>query len=236
MGTLTHRRQRPLQPSMLENAAGNEFISTPDSSAWAVVNESAMVHELALEMADWTPSTDRILAQHGTTDGNLGWEIALLTTGDIRLSYFPAGTLASRVSTLHTPPIPLTNNNRHGLRCSFLSNFLGIASAYTVDWQYGLRWIYSGQIPTAALTSPFDSTEAIFIAPGIGIQNLYTYKYWGGKFGVGQIGIFGSRPTVDASINAQQKGVTSWTSKTGEVWTIAGSTVQRSNIQLPYAA
>jgi hypothetical protein len=216
---------------MLNNATGNEFMRTPDPMTAA--ESGAFVVEMEFEFADWTPSSDRIIAQHGDVNGNLGWEIAILTTGQFRLSYFPLGTLASRISSAFTPPLTLLNNQPYGIRTSFLRDFLGVASAYVVDFHEGYRWYY-GTIQSAALVASFDCTGDLLVAPGIGVTNLYHFDMYFGKFGIGQLGVV--RPNIRGDIALQSLETTEWESSTGHVWTLDGAEFLRSDRPLPYAA
>lgn len=235
MGALTHRRYRSTQPVKLNNSAGNEFISTPDPMT--TLQSGAFVIETRLMFSDWTPAADRIFIQHGNVDGNLGWEAALLTTGQIRLSYFPTGLLAGRISQSFTPPFTLENNVRYGLRLSYLRDFLGVASAYLCDFQYpGGRWV-NPPIQSAALSASFNCTGDLLIGADTGLTDVYSYKMWFGNFGVGQL-VSGRyhAPDLDASISLQVPGATSWTSASGHIWTVDGSNVERSKFTYPAAA
>jgi hypothetical protein len=236
MGALTHRRYRRMNAIMLDNSAGAEFMSTPDPMD--TLSSGAFVVELDFIMSDYTPAADRIIVQHGEIEGNLGWDIVLLTTGQFRLAYYELGTAASIASATYTPPFTLTNFRRYGIRASFLSNFVGAVSVYLLDIREGIRWHYL-QSQSGALVSPvFDCTGPLNVGVGTGIESIYDFRIWIGKFGIGQIGYGGGeRPAITSDIPLQSVDTTQWTSKTGHLWTLDGANFERSEAPLhPYIA
>lgn len=241
MGALRKPRLTPQHAIFLDNSVGAPFMSTPDPLD--VANSSAMVVYIDAISSDWTPSTDRIWIQHGDVDGNLAWEIALLTNGNWRLSYFDLGTIASRVSVECVPPFTLINNRRYKFGFAFLSSLFSAVSAYQMDVWEGLR-VREDAIRTAALVgTAFDCTGPLNVGVGTGIESIYDFSIWGGKFGRGQIQYSlgeNNRPLISSDINLQPlntNAIGSWTSKSGHVWSLDGAAFERSESPLyPYAA
>jgi len=226
------RRYRTTRPWRLATDGAGAFLTCAD----LVYGNAAMLVEIWCTLTDYTPAAEVRLAQHGTTDGNLGWSIDLDTTGRPTASFYDLGTLATRITgTAPTdPPIPLVNSRPYGFRYSFLSDFAGAVSAYQFEINYGGLWKPVGGIVTGALVGvPFDSSEPISIGIPVSFTELYSFRIYSNIFGAGQLSR--SRISVDPQLHLHN-GETGWTDQRGGVWTLGAAEFERSDVPLPYAA
>jgi hypothetical protein len=224
------RRYRYCQPQCLENTGAGPFFSIDD---WTVT-EGVFSLETFFKMADWTPAANRSLVQHGSVDGNISFAVDVLQpNGDIRVSYFPTGLLASRISQTVSPPQAFRDNRIGGIRCSFFANFFGV-SGYQVDFNYGAKWRL-GPTVTAAASAVFNSTAVIDVGAGDGIERIYAFRVWNQYFGISG---FPQRRTLtlDALSAPQPLNTTDWTDRFGNHCVLGNAAFRRSDYPVAYAA
>jgi hypothetical protein len=223
------RHYVPTSPWKLIGGAG-PILSTPDGAAWAPGEVGSFLVEMRFTMSDWTPAGGAIVARHGFTDGNLAWAVEIQAGGRPRASYYPAGTLASRVGTECAVDPGLTDGDDVGLRVGFLANLLGVASAYSYDIQRGgSPWVPLGPaVLGAGPIVPFNSTEAVRVGEPASMTELHSFRVYGAT---------AAPRRLDAAVGSRP-GDTSWTDRAtpAVVWSRGTATFARSDRPVPYAS
>lgn len=224
------RRYRNIRPVCLRSTGAGPIFSIDD---WTL-SESIFSMELFFKMSDWTPSADRMLIEHGTVDGNISFTVDMLAGGNIRLSYFPTGLLASRVSATFPADGHFRDNKIAGIRCNMFANFFG-QSVFGLDHWHGGTWQYAAGIGAAPL-AVFNSTATIDVGSGDDIEEIYAFRVWTNDY----FGIVGTHRRNEMDLDAlgapQPLNTTDWTDRFGNHYVLGNAEFQRSDYPAPFAA
>jgi hypothetical protein len=229
------RRYTPVRPWKLDTDGAGAFLTITDPVSGAGT-WSAFGVEIVCTLTDWTPAAEVNLCRQGTTDGNLCWSMDLAASGRPTASYYDLGTNATRITGTATadPRIPLVNGRPYGLRAWLLSDFLGVASAYVFEINYGARWENVGGITSAGIVgTPFDSSEPVSIGIPVSFTELHHFRVYAPIFGVGQLHY--SRIVADAGLSLHS-GDTAWTDRFGNAYTLGAAEWTRNDNGLLVAA
>jgi hypothetical protein len=223
------RRYVPTRPWKLVDAGAGPFLTTPDGPVWAPSGIiGAFQVEMRFAMSDWTPAGGVLVARSGFTDGDLAWSVEVMADGRPRGNYYPAGTLASRVGTVAAQVPPFTDGQTYGLRVGFLSDLLGVASAYRYEVQTGAagwRRLGPDQL-SAGVVVPHDTSEAVRVGEPAEVLELETFRVYP---------LEGPR-RLDAGIGGRPSGA-SWLDRgdPSVTWTLGAASFARSSRSAPYA-
>jgi hypothetical protein len=209
----------------LKLAGGTEAFTTPDNAAQDITTDIDVRVELA--PTDWVHAYE-IAGKYAISGNNRSWGLLLTAEGKILFMWSPDGTLAARIATASTIPVPAYNGQRVAIRATLdvnngaggnTSTFYYSNSIDGVWRQLGEPTVLTGttsvfngnaQLEVGSLTDLSDSSL---------VGNIYKFQLWNGIDGVN---------TVDLDFSVADPGDTTVTDNTGFLWT-ARSTAELSN-------
>lgn len=207
-------------------AASKDSATTPDSSAISITGDIDLIAYVV--PADWNDFDSVILVKGGsaTSDVSYHWELVF---GKFTLLWSPDGGSTILVSNSTILSFPFTNGVGAWIRATLQVNdglgnhvvkfYTSITDAPTVA-PASVTWIqYGNAVTTAGTTSIFDSTATLFIGNGPVSQTESPMKIYLANIYKGIGG------TIASSFNPQSvlAGATSFTSPTGEIYTLNGA-------------
>ena len=205
---------------LLDGASGC-YASTPDAAVNSITGDIDIRCQVAMD--DWTPSGQICLVAKFVQTGNQrAWALAVAAGGQLLLYSTPDGTNASLVTGTSTAATGFTNETKHWVRVTLDVNDGGGNRVYRFyTSEDGVTWTQLGStVTTAGVTTIFDSSAAVQIS-GIDVSASQNFA---GKVYRAQIynGIAGTL-AVDFNLANVIKGATSFSTPTGEVWTVNGT-------------
>lgn len=210
----------------LPGASGN-YASTPDSPAVSITGDIDIRVKVALD--DWTPAaiTQTFMGHQGTGDPNRAWLFQAISSGSLQLTWFPLGTLASAVTKVSTVPTGFVDGTTNWVRVVHdVDNGAGGNDVKFYTSPDGVTWTQLGTtLTTAGAAVRIDSIDPL----AVGARNNGTNDFLSGNIYYAELrsGIDGAVVAkFDPNTLAATAGTrtpASWTSATGEVWTVNGS-------------
>lgn len=207
---------RPGAYLLLPGTSGN-YASTPDSAAVSVTGDIDIRCKVAAD--DWTPANfDAFMSKWQSN--NYAFYFGIDPGGQLRLGWSTTG-LGETHSTISTASVGAANGAAKWVRAALdVNDGAGnhVLNFYTSD--DGATWSPLGDTVTAAGTVSIADTAA---GVEIGTTDAGAGNFFAGKVYYAEVrnGIGG---TVVAKFNPAEthQGVRSFTSSTGEVWTVNG--------------
>lgn len=198
------------------------YASTPDSASVSITGDIDL--RIRLSTTDWTPSeADTFIAKRANSSDQISYIFRNDTSGNLVLLWTVDGAIGSLITKTSTSSVSFDSGHIAWVRAT-LDVDNGAAGNdvkfYTsID---GSTWTQLGStVTTAGTTSIYDSTSIVEIgAQRTGQGNLLSGNVYYAEIrnGIGGTVVAKFDPSNDAS-----EGDTSFTSSTGEVWTINGT-------------
>lgn len=198
------------------------YASTPDSASVSITGDIDL--RIRLSTTDWTPSeADTFIAKRANSSDQISYIFRNDTSGNLVLLWTVDGAIGSLITKTSTSSVSFDSGHIAWVRAT-LDVDNGAAgndvTFYTsID---GSTWTQLGStVTTAGTTSIYDSTSIVEIgAQRTGQGNLLSGNVYYAEIrnGIGGTVVAKFDPSNDAS-----EGDTSFTSSTGEVWTINGT-------------
>lgn len=197
----------------LPGSAG-AYASTPDSVPASITGDIDIIWFGAA--TQWNNGAVQILVAKEGAAGQYGYDLYL--NGDT-LNFFITvdGTAVSVATADAAPSLVVTDGQKMGFRVGRIAASGDVIFTYSTD--NGANWVAFGTTRSTTAGNIFDNTQPVEIGSRNTGQNLFT-----GRTYLVQImnGIFG---TVVVNFDPRQTfvGAASFTSSTGEVWTMNGA-------------
>lgn len=206
----------------LPGTSGN-YVSTPDSTAVSITGDIDLRCKVAMD--DWTPAASSALVAKWETTGNQRtiW-FAIFTDGRLFVEYSTAGT--SGVTTLSTANLSaLAAGSTKWVRATV--DVDNGASGHDIKFYTsddGVSWTQLGAtVTTAGVISLFDGTATLNVGGrGTGLSPLAGNVYYA-EIRNGIDGTVVAKFDANTVPQAGTRTPSSWTSDTGEIWTVNGS-------------
>lgn len=191
----------------------NSWYSTSDSAAASLTG--AMAGRVRVSLASYTPASEVSLVSKSNPTGNQrSFVFALTTSGNLRF-YGSLDGVTYGITATSTAVVPFTAN--------ILANFGFTRSGATVIFYTstdGVTWTQLGASVTVSASALFDSTSTVEIGTG---ENHTTSPLLGKIYRARLINSASLTGTIVVDFNpASWTTGSTWTSATGEVWTING--------------
>lgn len=204
----------------LDGATGN-YANTPDSAAASITGDIDIRSKVALD--DWTPSgNSSFITKYNSTGNQKAYGFRVISGSTGRLNLYWSNNGSADISAQSTASPTVTNGAILWVRATL--DVDNGASGYDVNFYTsidGATWTQLGATVTGgATTSIFDSTASIEVGSVGGGTQLADGKIYYAEV---RSGIGGSAVAKFDPSNDADPGDTSFTSSTGEVWTINGT-------------
>jgi len=133
---------------------GSGFASTPDHASFATTNLDV---EVTVALNDWTPATTQALVGQSGIIADIGWSLAISTSGTLSIDWSADGTLGAHFDQPTTNPLGFDNGSAHTLRAQLNVND-GSGNRVITFYVDGRQF---EQFTVAGTTAVFDSTQAL---------------------------------------------------------------------------
>jgi YD repeat-containing protein len=197
------------------------YASTPDGAANSVTGDLDLRAWIA--PTDWTPSAlEEIIDKSGTDSSQFSYLLRLNPDGTLNLYWSSNGTTLS--SATSTSAVGAVDGTAKWVRATLtVNNGAGGRDVKFYTSDDGTTWTQLGStVTTAGATSVFDGTAPL----RIGVRDDNLISPFSGKIYYAEVrnGINGTVVAkFNPAANASAAGASSFTSSTGEVWTLAGA-------------
>lgn len=216
-------RCRPLDPpaGMLLDGSPGTYATTPDHASLDVVGDLDVRCEVQLDF--WPTHNDpRLLAKLGVTGNQASWQLRILATGYLSLTWSTTGNATGAPGRVSTLPIPLTPGQPIGLRATL--DVDNGSAGHTVTFYYSSNWTTWTQlgapVATAGITSVFSSTTPLSVGARTTPEaDLLTGSVLRAEYRNGINGTIVAAP----DFTAQPGGTTSFADSAGRTWTLGGN-------------
>lgn len=214
----------------LDSTTGDKA-TAPDAAALGITGDIDI--RLDASLMSWRHPQD-LAAKYVTTSNQRSWALQLDQTGKLTFIWTTAGTLASRLSSTSTLPVPIPGDHRRAVRVTLDVNngaAGNTATFYYADTITG-TWTQLGDpVVTAGTTSIFDSTAGLEVGDIDGLTALVSDTDIASHAVTGKVHAFqllsGIAGTTVANPNftIQTAGATSFadTAAAPNTWTIAAT-------------
>lgn len=193
----------------LPGGGSANYISTPDSVPNSVTGDIEI--QASVASVDWTPAVSGdIISKWGNGVTNQSWMVRLTTTGTLTLFFSTTGS--NTLSATSSAAVPFADGSRGWIKVTRASASGNVNFATSTD---GIAWTALGVQQTSTAGNIFDGASAVQVSGYTGAGSWIGNAYYAAILD----GIGG---TVVAKMDAAQAAhnATSWTSSTGEVWTV----------------
>ena len=212
----------------LDGTSGN-YASTPDASANSITGDIDI--RIHLSMDDWTPSAEATLLSKWNAAGSRSYKLNIQTSGIPKLYWSEDGTASITAAATVAPPF--VNTEDYWLRVTLdVNNQAGGRTVKFYTSGNGYAWDQLGATVTdSGTTSIFDSTALLTIG---GITNG-TADLLAGKVYYADLRSTIGGGTIAAQFNLSADAAASaesFTSTSGEVWTINQSGADEATVTL----
>lgn len=193
-----------------------DYFSTPSSGSLTFSNDIDI--RFYGVMSDWTPAAFTVLLAKWNSTLTNDWMLRFNNTGKLTFTMSPDGTAASGVAVTCDNDVTITDGTAGWVRVTRAKTTGTVTFYQSTDG--GATWTQLGATKILSATNALTNTAAVV---EIGSNNAGTGSLLTGRAARAQIynGIAGTL-AVDFNPNTFASGTT-WTSTTGEVWTINGN-------------
>lgn len=203
---------------LLLDGTTNCCASTPDSAVASITGDLDLRIRCSLD--DWTPGARNQLISKWTSAGNASWIWRVNTDGKLALLVSVDGT-ATTVNAPSTVASSITDGAIKWVRVTFdCDNGAGGNDTKFYTSEDGVTWTQLGAtVTTAGATSIFNGNAAVQIGYNTSSGEPMTGKVYRAQVYSGIAGTL----AVDFNLANVIKGATSFSTPTGEVWTVNGT-------------
>lgn len=197
----------------------NNYALTPDSIANSIIGDIDIRTKVSMD--NWVPASTNYFASKYNNGTQNSWLFAIGTTGKLRFQWSPDGTVGALITKDSTIALTVFSGQTLWVRATLdVDNGVGGSDLKFYTSVDGVIWTKLGAtVTTAGVTSIFDSTTGVEIggfAAGQGITVVRQQYYMDIRNVIdGTIPVVKFDPSNDAIDFS-----TTFTSSTGEVWTI----------------
>jgi hypothetical protein len=192
--------------------AGN-FASTTGGDLNALVDLDVRAR---VAFDDWTPAADQHVCGRDNGDPNRGWWFGIRTTGRVFLTWFPTGSVASRIDAVSTVAPSVADGGVLWIRAALdVDNGAG---AYTVTFYTstdGTTWTVLGAPVVGGATTSLASVSA-----ALGLSAIAGSQIAGRVYRVTVLASINGAPLKDFDAALSTEPHTSVPAVTGETWAI----------------
>jgi len=204
--------------------ASGDYAHTPDSVASSVTGD--IVIRAHATMDDWTPAGPMSFVSKWVASGEQrSYAFQIATNGTLRFHYSEDGTIGTALITWATVAVSATNREDLHVKVWFDADNGGSNSELRFyESTDGVIWDQLGVTlnPSGAPVEIFDSSAIV----EIGTRNTGSFEIFAGTVHSAQIYSDLAETTLVADFNPTSDadaGDTTFTSATGEVWTVSGN-------------
>lgn len=189
----------------------------------AALNVTDLDVRALVNLDDWTPAVDGTFMGRDSADPNRAWWFGIrgagATLGKLFLTWFPTGSLASRIDVVSSIAVPVSDGTPLWVRCTLdVDNGAAgyTATFYTSPATDGVNWTMLGTQTIGGATTNLPAVSAALNTSGAANQNLVGRLYRA----IMMDGINGSI-IRDCNVAYSVEPHTSFVATTGETWTIS---------------
>lgn len=220
---LNHYRCRPLDPpaGMLLDGSPGTYATTPDHASLDVTGDLDVRAEV--QVPSWPTLNDpRLVCKLGTTGNQSSFQLRILATGYLSLTWSVTGNATGAPGRTSTLPIPMTAGEPLGLRATL--DVDNGSAGHTVTFFYSTNWTTWTQLGapviTAGVTSIFASTTQLSVGARTTPEaDLLTGSVMRAEMRSGINGTIVANP----DFTAQPGGTTVFVDSAGRTWTLGGN-------------